>query len=442
MADEEKILLKIDADAARAKQALAETKTGVEQLGQATSTAGGAEAVKQTTDALAGQGEAAGKAATETEKLAQQTDAFNDGAAAMRTTLNAIHNPLSFLMNLATKGREAIAALLSPQGLAVAGLLATIMVVERAIQDVVRRVKEAEDRAKGALAALRQEQQKEAGRTEEIGDVLGRAGISSEAAVRGAALIERQMIGRGFKTEAVRKVLPLAVGPGGEQMVSDEELEQLAAMAEFAPEQIAEARRPGEVGRARRTTLDRIRRRADDVQMYQDAVAGRQSRRQQAVQQNQAWAIRQKLEQAGEVLPVGQEDQIIQDIIDLAENGSISRPDYTVTTGYSAAWREEMDRAARYGELAEVVSPEQASAARKMTLSQKAWQVGTIGRIGRAVGRGVSNAGKSLYGGPANITPWGDTGAPAAGPTVIYNFHGPTYTGSPGDAFAREQRGG
>ena len=440
-ADEKDMLLKVGVDASGVARGVAEVRAGVREMDAAAGAGpAGAAASKEATVALEGQAAATTEAAVATQDLGEQAGISRLEVMNLAATIGGVDPRLAMLIRTAYRARGALQLMFSPTGLAIGGVIAVVGLVSAAIQRMMDRFAEAEARAKMVLAAMRAEQQKEAGRTEEVGDVLGRAGLTSEAAVRSAALLEKQMVGQGFRAEAVRKVLPLAIGKGGERMVSDEELEQMAAMAEFEPEQIAEVKRPGDVERARRTTLGRMRRRPGDVQARLDAVGGRRARLQQAADQKQAWAIRQRLEQAGETLPVGQEDQIIQDIIDLAEGGSISRPGYKASfAAERAAWSEEQGQAARYGELAGVLSPEQVETARKMTLFQKAMRTS---RLLTEEGRpGIVTIGQPPAGQKELTWPDVFAGRPATGqPTVINNFHGPTYVGRPGDRFTTRER--
>jgi hypothetical protein len=324
MPDEFKTLLKIEGDASSAQKAVAETRAATEQLGEASakSEKQTTEAAAKTSEALAEKAESVKKAKTGFDKLAESMGISTHDARQFRQLLGQISPELAGLLDIAMKGEGAFKTLFSGIGAAAITAAVSIQMITAALHAAAAAAARAQDEIKRVQAASDEARRRGQERTEELSDVLAKAGIVSEAATGKARGIEDRMLRQGFSQQAIRAVIPLAVDKAGEQILTDEELASLAAMEEFAPGKLA-IQDPRELARVRRKGLGFVTRRPGLVGDWRQAIVNRQARQAAGVAQMDSEAIARTLTASGETIPAAELDQAVEDVKRLVTTGRV-----------------------------------------------------------------------------------------------------------------------
>jgi len=324
--DEHKTLLRIEGDASGAKKAAGEAKSSLQDLGDQS----GATSAKQAsasvpaTQAIEDQAEAVAADKRSFDDFAKSVGTSESEVNALREVLGQVSPELAILGDVAIKGKGAMAALFTPAIMGGAAVLAAVWGVTKAISEMRKEAEEARQAYEEIQAAAQRARGATTERTEDVAEQLARAGISSDAAIATAAGIQRRMRREGFKAEQVQAVLPFAVDAGGQQVLTDEEVQRLAAQEEFAPGQL-QFGRTGEMQRV----LERAQRRATgrryggDVEAQRRAILARSRREQQRVQQFDEAAVGRRLQQEEPGISDEEIDKAIQDMRNVYNKGRL-----------------------------------------------------------------------------------------------------------------------
>lgn len=440
MAESEvKTILKIGGDASEAVKAADQAAQAIDKAAaaqrKAQSTVMAGTSGPTQTESLALE-ELASREAAAKDELVELNDEQTTGklkAEAFERALNALNNPLGFLINSANEGTDALKGLLSPTGAGVAGLVAAFTVVRGIISEVNESLRELKSRFDELKQMQAEERARRGERTESTATLLGKAGLTSKEAIMGADQARTQLVQSGASAEAIEKILPFAVDQAGQRTMSDEDLLNLAALAEFQPDAIPGIKRPGDQGRARGRALAQVGRRSADVATFREVMAGRVGRLDTARQELDPAAIARVLEQQGEILPEdpARRQEYIEDVRRVASEGIISSSG--VNAAYNPAreaWALRQRRAVAGAQAAGLISGEQSERFAKKTF----WDADAY--LLNYQGMGFFKA-KSAKHEQGEIQPMQTQGA---APATVHHYHGPVYQGSEGSQFARVPR--
>lgn len=191
-----------------------------------------AAAQKKMTEDLLGGTE---KAAVAQQNLNQAMQQGQAGREAMLMTLGRINPELATMMNVAMRGKEALAMMWNPFILGGAAALSSIMAAIDAVTRLIEEGKRAEEQWKQTTEAMQGDKDRRRKQQEDIGTTLARAGIFGKEDE--ARQIESKFLTEGLPAEAVREALPFAFDGAG-QYVGDQAFVDLIGYADLGKGQL------------------------------------------------------------------------------------------------------------------------------------------------------------------------------------------------------------
>jgi len=369
---ERKTLLRIDGDAEGAKRAARETREAVRGVDEATEASGKKtqETTVRTAEELDKQTKKAQDGAKGFDDLAAGMGTSEQQANAAREALSRLSPELGALMELGIKGQDVFAFLFSPLGAGAAAAAAAFTGVTLAIKQMREEAERANAEFERNLELNRQIKGQTREATEEIADVLARAGIVGNEPIGKARSVERRLKAQGFREEAIRPVLPFAVTEEGELALSMEEIERLATREEFAPGGLG-FEDPRQMRGMLKAQQRRIERQGELSAKQRAAVAARVRREDQAIAHQDRDVMEKRLVET-EGLPPEQAEQAIGDVLDVVNKGRITDK----LTASSAENRLEFDRrqreAAQRAQRMGLIGPERVRELSEVALPQAA----------------------------------------------------------------------
>lgn len=459
----DKVLLKFEGDASGVARAAAEAKAHLADVSSA------AEAVRAKSynpasadpqlqmllggsagKPLAEPAEEAKKAGSAFDQFAKSLGTSEREARIFRETIGRVTPELGALLDVGIKAPDLGRFFSSSLGqMSIAGVAATIGLVslKKAIVEVYEETVRARREFESFMAEQQKFADKQAARTEDVADTLAKAGIFGEAATNKGAAIERRMMAHGYKQEAIRAVLPLAVTDTGEQAVSDEELEKLVASQEFGGDSVKVAVKDARhIDRVRERALSRIGRMGDLPDRWVQSVQARMAREGGRVQQFNRSAIASRLGRMGESIPEGEAGQAaIEDIVTVAQDRIIGTEEYDVDSPedrlrYNARASEAGRRAMLLGlmnqdQLRDLQGRSLAGQKFRSTLNDVREHLQPFSDV-------VSGAGKHLLHAAASGPGAGSRNGGGGQPANVQVNYGTIYQGGPGDVTQRAPRVG
>jgi len=379
---ERKTLLRIDGDAEGAKRAARETREAVRGVDEATEASGKKtqETTVRTAEELDKQTKKAQDGAKGFDDLAAGMGTSEQQANAAREALSRLSPELGALMELGIKGQDVFAFLFSPLGAGAAAAAAAFTGVTLAIKQMREEAERANAEFERNLELNRQIKGQTREATEEIADVLARAGIVGNEPIGKARSVERRLKAQGFREEAIRPVLPFAVTEEGELALSMEEIERLATREEFAPGGLG-FEDPRQMRGMLKAQQRRIERQGELSAKQRAAVAARVRREDQAIAHQDRDVMEKRLVET-EGLPPEQAEQAASDVLSVFNKGWIEdkRLAASVTRDreeFAFRQREAAQRARRLG----LIDSERTRELSELTLFQAA--------VAASTGRGM-----------------------------------------------------
>ncbi len=290
MPEEFKTLLKVEGDASGAKKAAEETKSATESLGAsrrrvdkdavdsaAASVKAGdqtAQSTARTTEALANQTEAAGRAHSGIDKLAASMGVSKEAALGMRQALGAVNPELARLVEIGARLEGEVSAGIGK----IAIVMGTIAVAAAAVEAAFDKIQEAIGRAEEAAKRYAATQQRIRAEAQEkqstAAEGAASAGLPPAAAGKVRAITDR-LAAKGVDRAAAEAAAPYFVDDTGRQLVSDEEMAKITAAQQFGfiePMTGAGRKRPAALAKAQRQM-----RRGETESLAQNAVRNLQA---------------------------------------------------------------------------------------------------------------------------------------------------------------------
>ena len=320
--DQNNILLGVKVDTSDVARGVAEVKAGMAEMNAAAAAgmpmAGTSGATLQQAAALEELAAREAACVDPLEQMDENQKRAHLSAREMHGALMALQNPLHFLVMSANEGSAALTRLFMGPGAQVAGIFVMFELAKSQIERVRQAFAELENYW-NRVRQLQQEAQSAAfGRVEDTATKLARAGLVSKEAVASAGQIRSGLLERGASAEGADAVLNLAVGPNGERTMTDDQMLQAAAFAEFRPDKIPKVEKPADVKRAREILLRRLSSNTD-LGLYLQALDNRVGRQDIARQGQNGEAIRRTLELQGEKI----DDNDLKDILAIANQGFV-----------------------------------------------------------------------------------------------------------------------
>jgi hypothetical protein len=452
MAEEIKTILKIEGDASGAVKAAEDAVRAAERAQSANSlgTSGGASGRHGPNAAIDLGGGQAREAAAGLGDVEQK-------ANAARTAVQLLNNPVGTLLKTATEGTDALTELLTvPANLAVAGLTVAAVVIQGIIAEVKASMAAMQGKIDDWKKTLAEERKKRSQTTEDTATLMGRAGLTSKQSIISANQVRQQMVASGASADAVNKVLPMAIGPQGERLMSDEQIMQAAALAEYAPDKIPEVKKPGDVARSRERLLGQLQRQAPSIGDWRKVQQGRVERLDEDRRKLDDDAILKTIEQQGGSLSSDEKErnQQLEDIKRVAEKGSVSEEG--LKWSYRAdrqQYEMRQKRAVDSARLAGLISADQAKkwrdkgmiSGRDVTRASLAVQTFGLSEVfggSDSTERGQIESIGPMAGSDAAAAAAGNAPKKSAAsqPTIVQNFNAPVYQGPSGGEFFRSTR--
>ena len=326
-------------------------QTGVKAAAQTAQ----AEAAQQALAAALGeQGQQAKEAAVGMDLVNDMAEDLNRSVPAatrdlldLRMMFSRLSPELGRFADLLLRGREALTAMFSPAGFAILGTVVAITALVQSFRTVRREIEEATKAWEQYRAAAARAAQVGTEQFETVADVLAKVGITSEAAIAKATGIERGLVKRGFKAEAVRAVLPAAVSPEGEQLLTDEQIELLAAQEEFEPGKL-EAKTPR--GRAR-VVQKALRQASTDLgRSRRQAALNRAIRERERIERFDQMAVERQVQREEPGLSDAERREAVEDMRKMYEGGMMTDLEqFQTVTEYGRRTKAAIGRLHRFG---------------------------------------------------------------------------------------------
>jgi len=373
MAEEFKTLLKVEGDASGAKRAAEEAVKAVESLDEKSAAASSAMA-ETGQDVASGmkEGEAAATIASESADgaaLAFQT--AGKEAAQMRLLLSRISPEAARLFDVFKHGQDIMGQVFLGSANHIIAAAAAVAMLTAAWNEAAEAAQRARTEMEKVTALQENIRSRERARVEDVSEVMARAGKVGETVTGAATAIEKRMAGQGFAPETIRKVLPFAVDEAGQQVLTDEEIANLAAMETYGKGQL-EFGKPKEMASRLRRAQRAAQRDPALVAKWRDAIRQKQERQTEAASRMVDADVAKILHEGPEDVPQDQLKEAIADIESVVTTGRVSGEELSLFWSGSdrLIWARRQRDAARRAQALGLIGNQEAITASGITPGQ------------------------------------------------------------------------